>query len=47
MNWQLLPGKKARAKVGLTPGTKDPSKMYNRIEKLYPYEAPKYTKGNF
>ncbi len=47
MNWSLLPGKKARAKVGLEPGMKDQTKMYNRIEKLYPYEAPKYTAGSF
>lgn len=47
MNWQLLPGRKARAKVGLKPGVKDPSKQYNFIEKLYPYEAPKYQPGSF
>lgn len=47
MNWQMLPGKKARAKVGLKPGKNDPSKQYNFIEKLYPYEPPKYQAGNF
>lgn len=47
MNWQMLPGKTARAKVGLKPGVKDPTKKYNYIEKLYPYEAPKYQPGSF
>ena len=28
MNWSALPGKKARAKVGLKPGIKDPTKQY-------------------
>ena len=47
MNWQMLPGKKARAKVGLKPGVKDPTKQFNFIEKLYPYEPPKYKAGSF
>lgn len=47
MNWQMLPGKKARAKVGLKPGVKDPTKQYNFIDKLYPYEQPKYQAGSF
>lgn len=47
MNWNALPGRKARAKVGLKPGVKDPEKQFNYIEKLYPYEAPKYTPGSF
>lgn len=47
MNWGALPGKKARAKVGIQPGVKDPTKQYNRIEKLYPYEPPKFTPGSF
>ena len=47
MNWQLLPGRKARAKIGLKPGIKDPTKQFNYIEKLYPYEAPKYQAGSF
>lgn len=47
MNWQMLPGKKARAKIGLKPGIKDPTKQFNYIDKLYPYEAPKYQAGNF
>lgn len=47
MNWGMLPGRKARAKVGIQPGIKDPSKQYNHIEKLYPYEPPKFTPGSF
>lgn len=47
MNWQMLPGKKARAKVGLKPGIKDPSKSFNYIERLYDYEPPKYKAGSF
>ena len=47
MNWSALPGKKARARVGLQPGVMDPTKQYNRIEKLYPYEPPKFTPGSF
>lgn len=47
MNWQMLPGRKAKAKIGLKPGVKDPTKQYNYIEKLYPNEAPKYQPGSF
>ena len=47
MNWQALPGKKARAKIGLKPGVKDPNKQFNYIEKLYPNEGPKYQAGSF
>lgn len=47
MNWQMLPGRKAKAKIGLKPGMKDPTKQYNYIEKLYPNEAQKYQPGSF
>lgn len=47
MNWQMLPGRTAKAKVGIKAGTKDPTKKYNYIEKLYPYELPKYQPGSF
>lgn len=47
MNWADLPGKRGRAKVGLQPGLKDPSKMYNYIDRLYPYQAPKFQAGKF
>ena len=47
MDWQSLPGKTARAKVGLKPGVKDPSKKFNFIEKLYPKEAKKFEPGKF
>lgn len=47
MNWQMLPGKKAKAKIGLKPGMKDPAKQFNYIEKLYPFEPPKYQAGSF
>ena len=49
MDWSALPGKTARAKIGLRAGTKDPTKKYNYIEKLYPKEAskPAFTPGGF
>ena len=47
MNWADIPGKKGKAKVGLKPGIKDPNKQFNYIEKLYPYEAPKFQPGRF
>lgn len=47
MNWADIPGKKGKAKVGLKPGLKDPNKQFNYIEKLYPYEAPKFQPGRF
>lgn len=47
MNWADLPGKKGKAKVGLKPGIKDPNKKFNYIDKLYPYEAPKFQAGRF
>ena len=39
MNWGALPGKTVRAHITQEPGLKDPSKMFNRIEKLYPKDA--------
>lgn len=39
MDWNALPGKTARAKIGVKPGTKDPSKKFNYIEKLYPKDS--------
>lgn len=47
MNWSMLPGKTGRAKVGLKPGFKDPNKKFNFIDKLYPYEPPKFQPGRF
>ena len=49
MDWSALPGKTARAKIGLRAGTKDPTKKYNFIDKLYPKEAskPAFTPGGF
>lgn len=47
MNWSALPGKTGRAKIKLEPGTKDPSKMFNRIDKLYPKETPSFEAGRF
>lgn len=49
MDWGSLPGKTARAKVGIREGSKDPSKKFNFIEKLYPKEdaKPKFTPGGF
>lgn len=47
MNWGALPGKTAKAKIGIKAGFKDPSKQYNYIEKLYPKDAakPAFTPG--
>lgn len=49
MDWGALPGKTARAKVGIKDGSKDPSKKYNYIEKLYPKDdsKPAFTPGGF
>lgn len=47
MNWQMLPGRKARAKIGVKPGSKDSTRQYNYIDKLYPYTAPGFTPGKF
>ena len=47
MNWPALPGLTGRAKVIVEPGTKDPSKRFNRIDKLYPKEPEKFEAGKF
>ena len=49
MDWNALPGKTARAKIGVKPGIKDPSKKFNYIEKLYPKDSdkPAFTPGRF
>ena len=47
MNWTALPGLSGRAKVGLKPGLKDPSKQFNFIDKLYPKEPKKFEPGRF
>ena len=49
MDWSALPGKTARAKIGLKPGIKDPNKKFNYIEKLYPKDTskPAFTPGGF
>ena len=49
MNWGALPGLTAKAKVGVKPGIKDPSKKFNNIEKLYPKDTvkPSFTPGSF
>lgn len=47
MNWPALPGLTGRAKVIVEPGTKDPSKRFNRIDKLYPKEPKKFEAGKF
>ena len=50
MDWQALPGKTARAKIGLYPGRKNPDRKYNQIDTLYPKEendTPHFTLGSF
>lgn len=47
MNWPGIVGKTGRAKVGQQPGTKDPSKMFNYIDKIYPKEGKGFTAGTF
>ena len=47
MNWSALPGLTGRAKIGLQPGVKDPTKLYNNINKLYPKEPKKFEPGRF
>lgn len=47
MNWTALPGLTGRAKVGLKPGLKDPSKQFNFIDKLYPKGPKKFEPGRF
>lgn len=36
--WKMLAGRTGKCKVGLKPGIKDPSKMFNFIDRLYPKE---------
>lgn len=49
MDWNALPGKTARGKIGVKPGIKDPNKKFNYIEKLYPKDSdkPAFTPGRF
>lgn len=47
MNWEALAGLKGRCQVSLDPDRNDPTKTYNHIKKLYPYEVPKFTPGTF
>ena len=47
MNWSALPGLKGKAKVTLDPDKKDPSKKFNHIQKLYPYEEKQFKAGEF
>lgn len=47
MNWNALPGLKGRAQISLDPDKNDPSKEYNHIKKLYPFEPPKFQPGKF
>lgn len=47
MNWPALPGLSGRAKVGLKPGMKDPTKKFNYIDKLYQKEPKKFEAGKF
>lgn len=47
MNWQALPGLTGRAKIGLKPGVKDPSRQFNYVDKLYPKEMKKFEAGKF
>lgn len=47
MDWNALPGKTARARIGITTGRN--GKEYNNIEKLYPkdIDKPAFTPGGF
>lgn len=47
MNWQALPSLTGRCRVKQEPGSKDPSKLFNRIDKLYPKEPKKFEPGRF
>lgn len=47
MDWNALPGLKGRAKITLDPDRKDPSKKYNHIGKLYPFEEKQFKAGEF
>ena len=47
MNWSALPGLKGRAQISLDADPKDPSKKYNHIKKIYPFEEKKFKAGTF
>ena len=47
MNWPELPGLKGRAQISLDADPKDPSKKYNHIKKIYPFEEKKFEAGKF
>lgn len=47
MNWPAIPGLTGRARITIEPGSKDPNKKFNRIEKLYPKEPKKFEPGKF
>lgn len=47
MNWSALPGLKGRAQISLDADPKDPSKKYNHIKKIYPFEEKKFEAGKF
>ena len=47
MNWPALPGLKGRAQISLDADPKDPSKKYNHIKKIYPFEEKKFEAGKF
>lgn len=47
MNWAALPGLKGRAQISLDADLKDPSKKYNHIKKIYPFEEKKFEAGKF
>lgn len=48
MNWAALPGLTGRCRIKQQPGIKDPSKIYNAIDRLYPKDKPKsFEPGRF
>lgn len=48
MQWDKLPGLSGKCKVTQKPGTQDPSKIFNQIDKLYPGDGKKkFTPGSF
>ena len=47
MNWAALLGLKGRAQISLDADPKDPSKKYNHIKKIYPFEEKKFEAGKF
>lgn len=47
MNWNALPGLTGRCHITLDPDSKDPSKKYNHIKKLYPKEPKRFEAGKF